>query len=1029
MTWQQCRFRQVLLCLFCLAGLALASVPVVASAQQQENTMAPAGGGTSPDEWLANEMQAIALDRHDLRNLSMASERALAEIALRQLQAGESPEQVAEDARSSREALQRACAYGVPLAAAVASISCYAAVGASGLYPVMTTGLCGALAAGIANDVCSAAERRLGLETRPTHEILTGFNATEAGERVWNEGGFSESTGVYLEDDVEGVLEEHPQLLDILSDRGINLESTPSSLEKQSKEILTNMTDMIAEIDLSGDPGGPPPGSGSAESENARIEFWAEREKLLQAGQERLRKRTDMVNARTAVAGAVALMGVAGPEARELGRKTLAVADAALGVQGAVHAFHAAGEIGASNSLASLALSGSLVSVGTALIGSLFDTGPTADEIIIEEIGKLRAQVEDLREEMHKRFDGVHEHLDEVVERLDSGFDLLSEDIADVRARLEEVKLGLREAREEIDAVARGLTFTYVNMTQQHAQLMKAVIGQDTSRCTEPLLSMENVDGDLLRDCRAHYVSLARLVAGDQVVIPEVSEISEDPFRSDVVLHPDRTVNAGFGEFKRLLESSGRASDGLPDAVVGPEAWVELMIEQNESRTLFLNAAERHGIKLTSDDFRTVMGGHRADLREFLQAVEEELRVFTGIDESRETVFSALFGEVRARLDEQLRDLIRSIQDDYYADDALFDGRTRPAGAEGAVIPEIRYEDHPHAWNRMADFIPDFDSDGIPDWLRLGSNAECRAAMLDEQVLGAASMWSPREDAWFMGDRILQFLHGNDLMPVRLGIGNIDVCVLADQGRDLEVTLSSGNQMIDAILNVGVDVVGGINVPVLPYNNKLTFAIWYTPGADTECPRTKLLHEGVEAEALEGGPVRDWSPLLLAVGDRVRERGPVLIGRENASSEASACVEGLYDERFEAKRRTLSDHVRSRLGDDPEFAEITRALKIAHLHLRSWLALALDDARWRSELVEEVLSHLAAFPDLERLMRDTQGQGYAWDVVEDGLGKVDRIEELLSSRRMRDAVLYGAGHRYLTKARFVVLDGPADEIR
>ena len=152
----------LLLCLFCLAGLA--SAPVVAEAQQ-ENTMASAGGGMSPDEWLTNEVQALAIDRHDILNRSMVPDRPLAEIALRKLEAGEPPEQVAEDARSRREALQlvedtqdarsrrealqRACGYAVPLAAATAGLVCYGTamlIGAPGHLPMVAATFCGALA-------------------------------------------------------------------------------------------------------------------------------------------------------------------------------------------------------------------------------------------------------------------------------------------------------------------------------------------------------------------------------------------------------------------------------------------------------------------------------------------------------------------------------------------------------------------------------------------------------------------------------------------------------------------------------------------------------------------------------------------------------------------------------------------------------------------------------------------------------------------------------------------------------------------
>ena len=1004
-----CKF---LLFRLCLIGLAF--VPVIAAAQPR-NMAAQVRAEMPADEWLENEAQALAIDRHDdLRNMSMAPpERALAEIALRRLERGDAAEQVAADTRSLREMLQDACVAGMPVAGLSGYLFCRGAATALRAPPVWAAaagGFCAAWVSSKIISVCSKAERNTGLVPRPTSETLRGFKADEIRRSVWEEGEFRERTNVGLDDRVATVMDKHPQLGAVLSEHGIDLASAleegvddqeealqRSSLDgrKRSQEILPDLVDGIglSATDLAtleaperANAESADDGEGVAESADS----WAVLAAVENAEQERLRKRTDMANARTALGGAVALIGLAGPEAQNFGRQTLAVADAALGVQGAVDAFNAAAEIGASTSLASLALSGNLVSVGLGLIGSVIDTGPSADEIIIEEIGKLRAQVEDLRVEMHDRFDGVHEHLDRVVERLDTGFELLSEDIAYVSAQLEDVQSGLQTLGANVDRLALDLAYTYVNLSQDHAQLMEAVTGTDTIQCTDA--SRSSVSEEFLHRCRAHFQNLANLVAGDQTGVTPGSE-SGDIFLADLEAHPDRTANASLGEFKRLLASSGGRLAGLPRAVVGPEAWIEVMNKQSESAILFSDDAERLGVDVASAEFVATMRSHRSDLREYLRAVEEELRVFTGIDEQRETVFSAQFGEVRAQL-ARLRDLIGSIQDDYYADDALFDGRTRPAAeVDGAVIPEIRYEDHPHAWNRMADF---YSADEFPEWLQFRQHRECIPVYEEDGrrviPMGTQVWIGPRR--FFHGSQVLGFVHRNDLMPARLGIGEIEVCAVTG-GTSLNGSAA-----------------------------RLAVTIWFRPENDQDCPQAVLFHE-VAQDAADG---RRLIPnLVLDIQNRARERGPVLIGRENASSEAAGCVEGLYNERFEAKRQALSDYVRSRLEDNnnTEFAEITRAMKIANRHLQSWLALPLDDARWRSGVIEDVLSGVVEFADLERLVRD--GQGYAWDMVEEALGRAERLEEILSSRRMRDAVRYGSGHRYLTKARFVSLDGPADE--
>ena len=670
----------ILVCLACL-------LTFVTGGAAAQNSMAPAGDGMPPDEWLANEVQARAIDYHDTRNPDNVPERILMEVGVRQLEAGAPPDRVAADIRqweaadiqSLREDVQDGCIVERHLNSIAGGLICGGAVflASGGQLPltVAATGLfCSDVASMFTELRCTAEERRLDrLQARSTSNLLSTLKATSGGEDFWDDAGFADRTGLLLGDPVETVLDEKPAFAEVLAEHGLDVElkqaiadgfANLEARQRKSLEMQERSQEILSEMHGAIERSGEITGAFIAEALTALAVAKRNEETRL----ERRRARTDLANAHAALGGAVALVGLAGPDAQRVGRRVLAVGDAVVSVHGAVDAFNAAKEIGANTNLATLALSGNLVGVGLGLIGSFFDTGPSADEIIIEEIGKLRQQVAELREEMNGRFDGVHEHLDRVMERLDTGFELLSEDIAEVRAQLEDVRSELRTLGSQVDQVARAVSYTYVNMTHQHDQLMRAVVGDETIACTDVL--RVSVSTAFLENCRSDFDNHAALVAGDQ------SRVSQDSERDGMWLldHPDRTANVSFREFKRLLAASGRTSDGLPAAVVGPEAWLELMVRQNEFLVLHQDLAERLGVHtLTGDQFADTMRGHRFALRRYLDAVVEELRVFTGAEEPRETVFSALFAEARDR-HASLRDLIESIQDDYYQSEVKVPG-------------------------------------------------------------------------------------------------------------------------------------------------------------------------------------------------------------------------------------------------------------------------------------------------------------------------------------------------------------------
>ena len=123
-------------------------------------------------------------------------------------------------------------------------------------------------------------------------------------------------------------------------------------------------------------------------------EIWAANAVKESENLARFAKRVEMEGYRSALGLAATFIGFSN---KKLGQQTFAVGDAVFQAYDAIEAFKQV--LGRSKflsdhvtNLASLTLSANLVGAAITLVGAFVDTGPTADEIIIEQLGKLRQQ-------------------------------------------------------------------------------------------------------------------------------------------------------------------------------------------------------------------------------------------------------------------------------------------------------------------------------------------------------------------------------------------------------------------------------------------------------------------------------------------------------------------------------------------------------------------------------------------------------------------------------------------------------------
>lgn len=84
---------------------------------------------------------------------------------------------------------------------------------------------------------------------------------------------------------------------------------------------------------------------------------------------------------------------------------------------------------------------------------SLFGSGgPTPDQLILEQIGALREQVNQLRLEMHERFDRIDQSLNQIYQTMVLGFDQINGNINEVRGALFNLQMDLHRLERQVYA-------------------------------------------------------------------------------------------------------------------------------------------------------------------------------------------------------------------------------------------------------------------------------------------------------------------------------------------------------------------------------------------------------------------------------------------------------------------------------------------------------------------------------------------------------------------------------------------------
>ena len=353
----------------------------------------------------------------------------------------------------------------------------------------------------------------------------------------------------------------------------------------------------------------------------------AENERLRQARIDEI----EMEGIRSAIGLAATFIGVSEPN---LGRQIIATGNVMFAVRDGLKEFIASQD-DANVNLAAVALTGDVVGATLSLMDTFVDTGPTSEEVILEQLGELREAVENVRREMHERFDGIHRHLDIVYKDMLNGFDLLREGQESQEEMLREVILDLEGNQLRLNDIGNVQIDTQSIVVQQGEVLSQLIIDLALANCTRR--NRDSTIGDPMyfdefRKCRATIEAVSRHLPGLQL---EANRRSEETLDNLLSARPDRTISSNLEAFRQLLtaasgESRERAAE-LPDlfgAVVGPEAWFYAADIHDEFLTLYLRCAKFDTEDIAGSEFRSDMRRYRSVLRQYAEAIRKDFEAF-----------------------------------------------------------------------------------------------------------------------------------------------------------------------------------------------------------------------------------------------------------------------------------------------------------------------------------------------------------------------------------------------------------------
>jgi hypothetical protein len=214
--------------------------------------------------------------------------------------------------------------------------------------------------------------------------------------------------------------------------------------------------------------------------------------------------------------------------------------------------------------ISSLRLTADVVSAGLLLTSMLGNNGPTADEMILQEIHQLSLQIDSFRQEMHQRFDRVDQSLSRMYVDLIANFNEVNRNIARARQGIVALQVQLLNLQGELGELDRRVQSYSQGLSSQVASNDQLLCLPDASGSFD-----YHLDADRILACELSFTSSGSATAKSAVWNNLSSEYSDDLLETQL----DRPIEENLNFLWGLAASRFNLRPAPSFTVANPVVW------------------------------------------------------------------------------------------------------------------------------------------------------------------------------------------------------------------------------------------------------------------------------------------------------------------------------------------------------------------------------------------------------------------------------------------------------------------------
>lgn len=342
-------------------------------------------------------------------------------------------------------------------------------------------------------------------------------------------------------------------------------------------------------------------------------ERWAQK---IKKEVERKKKQTNAIELaahRSAVDIAATIIGFEKPD---LGRQLKLVNNAVFGARKAIQKYRDLIDEFGSNAIgdkAAVILTGDYLSIGLTLMSGFANTGPPPESVILDQIVMLREEVQELRKEMHERFDAL-------AEQMIQGFEAIHSLQLET---LREIRIEAMRSRRQMIKIETILVDVWNLTIEENRRVRDLISGLSwIPRCEIPSVVPDDMTSQKFREC----LGILRAIAHDIEMAPDMPPNDRAILFQNLQEHRDDSVPKALSKFTSLVE--GSREPGGYSVFSGPATWsrmadmhLQLMEDYPELAPEFQNDP-------ANQQFVLWMRSWRDALRYYMNAIQLDLKKY-----------------------------------------------------------------------------------------------------------------------------------------------------------------------------------------------------------------------------------------------------------------------------------------------------------------------------------------------------------------------------------------------------------------